>query len=87
MSDQPTTAGQEDGAQSAPLGLDAETANRLVLMAYERGRYRVRYHLIYDGGGGEWDGYYRTRLGARVAIFWNRHVASYGGSAILYERG
>lgn len=52
-----------------------------------RRRFRVRYDLAYDGGGCLWDGYYRSRVGAAIAIFWNMHVASYGGSADLFDRG
>lgn len=48
-------------------------------------RYRVRYDLAYDGGGDQWEDFYRTRLGARFAIFWNRQFASWGGSAVLYK--
>lgn len=49
-------------------------------------RYRVEYDLAYDGGGSEWIGYYRTRLVAAVAIRFNRHIASWGGTAVLYDR-
>ena len=52
----------------------------------EARRFRVHYDLAYDGGGSEWDGYYRTRAGAVLAIWWNRHVSSWGGSAELYDR-
>jgi hypothetical protein len=33
-----------------------------------------------------WTGFYRTNLGARIAAFWNEYVASWGGSAVLYDR-
>lgn len=49
-------------------------------------RWRVDYDLAYDGGGCRWSGYYRTRVGARVAAFWNFYVASWGGSAVLHEQ-
>jgi hypothetical protein len=49
-------------------------------------RYRVDYDLAYDGGGSEWSGYYRTHLGARIAAFYNYHLASYGGRAALYKQ-
>lgn len=45
--------------------------------------YRVDYDLAYDGGGSCWSGYYRTVMGARLASWWNRHVSSWGGSAVL----
>ena len=50
-------------------------------------KYRVAYDLAYDGGSSKWDGLYRTLVGARLAIFWNRKVASWGGTAVLYDRG
>lgn len=49
-------------------------------------RWRVDYWLAYDGGGGEWSGYYRTRRGAKLAAWWNYHLASYGGSADLIDQ-
>ena len=49
----------------------------------EKRRYRVDYDLAYDGGGSEWSGYYRTRAGAKVAAWWNVHVSSWGGTAVL----
>lgn len=48
-------------------------------------RYRVRYDLAYDGGGAAWIGYYRTLRGARVAVWWNRNVASWGGIAEILD--
>ena len=49
-------------------------------------RYKVIYNLAYDGGGCEWDGYYRTLLGANIAIFWNLNLASWGGLYKLYDQ-
>ena len=51
----------------------------------EQRRYRVAYDLLHDGGGGEWTGYYRTRVGARLAAWWNVHVSSWGGTADLMQ--
>lgn len=48
-------------------------------------RWRVRYNLAYDGGGSDWVGCYRTLLGAKFAVWWNRNVASWGGSADLVD--
>lgn len=48
-------------------------------------RWHVRYDLAYDGGGSRWVGYYRTQVGAKVAVWWNRNVASWGGSAQLVD--
>lgn len=47
----------------------------------------VHYDLAYDGGGDSWDGYYRTKFGAKISAWWNYHIASWGGSAILEHRG
>lgn len=52
----------------------------------EKRRYRVDYALAYDGGGSGWSGYYRTRAGAKVASWWNVHVLSWGGTAVLEKR-
>lgn len=49
----------------------------------EKRRYRVDYDLAYDGGSSEWSGYYRTRVGAKIAAWWNVHVSSWGGTADL----
>ena len=49
-------------------------------------RFRVKYDLVYDGGSAEWDGYYRTYWGARVAAWWHQHFSSWGGTAILIDR-
>ena len=47
-------------------------------------RFHVFYDLAYDmGGGGKWTGYYRTRLGAKIAAWWNVHLLSWGGTADL----
>ena len=45
--------------------------------------WRVHYALVHDGGGSSWSGHYRTSRGARMSIWWNMHVASWGGSAVL----
>jgi hypothetical protein len=49
-----------------------------------RANYRVHYNVAYDGGGSEFDEYYKTKLGARIATFFHLHVRSWGGSAELY---
>lgn len=49
-------------------------------------RWRVVYNLAYDGGGGYWNGYYRTKLGAQVARWWNTHIASWGGNTLLIDQ-
>jgi hypothetical protein len=46
----------------------------------------VRYKLIYDNGEFEWIGYYRYRWSARIFAWWNYVIASWGGSAELYDR-
>ena len=45
--------------------------------------WRVDYDLAYDGGGTTWTGYYRGRRRAILAIWWQRNVASWGGTADL----
>jgi hypothetical protein len=47
--------------------------------------WQVKFQsLAYDGGGSaSWTQYYRTNLGARFSMFWNLHISSWGGSAIL----
>lgn len=46
----------------------------------------VKFDLAYDGGGrGTWTQYYRTKLGARISMFWHKEVASWGGSAVLFK--
>lgn len=55
-------------------------------MTGERGKkpWRVDYNLAYDcGGSGPWSKYYRTKTGATVSMWWNKYVASWGGSAVL----
>lgn len=49
-------------------------------------RWHVDYILLYDGSEDMWVGYYRTNIGARIAAFWNTQIASWGGSAVLYEK-
>lgn len=50
-------------------------------------KWRVDFqNLAYDGGGSEsWTQYYRTKIGARISRWWNLHVSSWGGMAILYR--
>lgn len=43
------------------------------------------YDLAYDGGYSIWIGYYRTYWGARLAILYNVHLASWGGKAIIKD--
>ena len=50
-------------------------------------RWRMHYDLAYDGGGSEFDQYYRTRFGARWSAFWHLHFRSWGGSAKLFDEG
>lgn len=52
-------------------------------------KWRVDFtNLAYDGGGLEsWTQYYWTKLGARISMFWNLHIASWGGSAKLTKVG
>jgi len=47
--------------------------------------WRVEYDLAYDGGGSSWTAYYRTRWGAKFSAWWNVHVSSWGGSAVLFD--
>lgn len=54
-------------------------------VAADRRRYRVDYDLAYDGGGARWTGYYRFATSARLAMVWNRWIASWGGTAILHD--
>lgn len=50
-------------------------------------RWRVVYDLAYDfGGSGEWNGYYRTLMGARIAKWWNLHISAWGGTALLIDQ-
>jgi hypothetical protein len=46
-------------------------------------RFHVTYFLCYDLGSEEWVGYYRTKIGARIAAWWNVHIFSWGGTADL----
>lgn len=46
-------------------------------------RYHVTYSLAYDYYPQEWVGYYRTKIGARIAAWWNVYVFSWGGTADL----
>lgn len=48
-------------------------------------RWRVEYDLAYDGGSSEFIEYYRTKIGAYIARFWNKHVTSWGGKAVLID--
>lgn len=48
--------------------------------------WRIEYDLGYDGGGVQWAGYYRTYTGARIAAWWNVHISSWGGSAVLHNQ-
>ena len=49
-------------------------------------RWRVDYHLIYDGGGVEWSKQYRTRWGAKIAAWYNHYIASWGGAVTLVDQ-
>lgn len=49
-------------------------------------RWRVDYDLTYDGGGGSWSGYYRTKTGAKVSAWLNVYIKSWGGSAVLFQQ-
>ena len=71
-------------------------AQNVVVATYPRERpynehterpWRVDYDLAYDGGGSRWSKHYRTRLGARVSIWRNLYIASWGGSAVLIWTG
>lgn len=54
----------------------------------EQRRWRMEYDLAYDGGDGgtEWDGYYRTKIGALIAAWFHLHLRSWGGSARLFDQ-
>lgn len=52
----------------------------------ERYPWLVHYDLAYDFDSGRWTGYYRGYWRARTAIWWHRHIASWGGSADLVRR-
>lgn len=47
--------------------------------------WAVAYDLAYDGGGASFVSHYRTYLGARVGIFYNKYIGSWGGSAELLD--
>jgi hypothetical protein len=49
--------------------------------------WRVDFkNLAYDGGGsGSWTQYYRTKIGARISMFWNLYISSWGGDAELIK--
>lgn len=49
-------------------------------------RWRVKYDLTYEGGGGEWSGYYRSKTMSFVCAWFNVYVASYGGTAIRIDQ-
>ncbi|ASR80121.1 hypothetical protein PQB77_gp60 [Arthrobacter phage Correa] len=49
-------------------------------------RYLVQYDLIYDGGSSEFDRYYRTYFGARIAAFYHTKIGSWGGDVVLIDR-
>jgi uncharacterized RDD family membrane protein YckC len=48
-------------------------------------KWRVDFKdLAYDGGGASsWTQFYWTWIGARWSMFWNLHISSWGGVAIL----
>lgn len=54
-------------------------------------KWRVEYReLIYGGDGGgytsSWDGYYRTKIGAKIAAFYHWYLGSWGGGTVrLYK--
>jgi hypothetical protein len=48
-------------------------------------RWHVHYNLAYDGGGSDFTSYYRTLWGAKIAVWWNRHVFSWGGTAEIFD--
>ena len=48
-------------------------------------RWVVDYELCYDGGGSEFRSAYRTYLGARIGIFYNKYIGSWGGTAKLQD--
>jgi hypothetical protein len=73
----------------APLWNSAESKadkeRRKLDKKKSRAHFVVEYDLAYDGGGMSWKGYYRTYLGARIAAFWNLHVSSWGGKALVFS--
>lgn len=48
--------------------------------------YHVYYDLSYEGGGREWVGYYRTKVGAIVCAWINVYILSWGGTARLWSK-
>ena len=50
-----------------------------------RRRYRVDYDLVYDNGSQEFTRYYATKLGARIQVWLNMHLYSWGGEAVLID--
>lgn len=54
-------------------------------MSRENRRWHVKYDLAYDGGGSEWTGRYSTKFIALIAIWLNKNVKSWGGSAKLID--
>lgn len=47
-------------------------------------KWGVNFFLAYDGGGSEWTQFYRTKFGARFSMFWNKNIASWGGTTNLF---
>lgn len=45
----------------------------------------IRFDLAYDSGGEEWTQYYRTKIGARISAWFQNYVASWGGTAIMFD--
>lgn len=52
---------------------------------HSRKRYRVHYDLGFERGG-QWDAYYRTLVGAHLAILWNHAWTNYRGKALIFVR-
>lgn len=47
-------------------------------------KWGVDFVLAYDGGGSDFTQFYRTKVGAKVSIFWKKHISSWGGTATLF---
>lgn len=47
----------------------------------------VDYALVYDDGVHEWSHGYHFKWWAKYCAWWNYHISSYGGSAILRLNG
>lgn len=63
----------------------AERKRRKLEAKKRRANFVIEYDLAYEGGGGRWDGYYKTLWGARLGAFWESHFPnSWGGSAIIF---